>query len=197
MPLCDLLWACPRCGADRGLANDQSACERCRTRFERGQGALIRAVAPDGAVTEASAREWLDRLPEPASLLSSNHVRTASVVVRIATETARVQGQGGYLNRVEVFGEPVTGSLRLERDRLVVSLDGRDEEPWPLETLTAVQASSGTLQLKRRGQPLVAFRFENDAVYLWEELLRAALRDFYGRTGRGAIAEFQPRIVAR
>lgn len=200
MALSDLLWACPACGEDRGLAGGRDACSACGTRFVRGDGATIRAVYPDGTATTGSAPYWLERLPDPTSLLRddpSRPVRTARVAIRIATGTARVHGEAGYLNRVEVFDDPVPGTLTLHGDWLGVEREGEAPGTWPLESLTAVQASSGSLQLKRAGAPLVSFRFENDAIYLWEELLRSALRDFYGRTGRGVIQEFQPRIVAR
>jgi hypothetical protein len=145
-----------------------------------------------------SPAEWLDRLPEPDTLLADapegRPTRSARVAIRRVIEDRPVCGEAGYLNRVEVFGEETEGTLALFPDRLRVSGAGRGDEYWPLETLTAVQASSGALQLKRRDQPLVAFRFLDDAVYLWERLVRAALRDFYGRTGRGTIREFQPRI---
>lgn len=221
MALPDLLWACPACGEDRGL-DDDGVCAACDTRFARGRGSTIVATAPDGTTTVRSARKWLDRLPDPASLVGCGGagdagptgdagdvgdaggkaapeavVRSAAAAVRPVTAEQAVFGETGYLNRVEVFGDPVPGRLTLTCDALRVAREGEGEEVWPLEALTAVQASSSSLQLKRRGAPLVAFRFENDSVYLWEQLLHAALRDFYGRTGRGEILEFQPRIVAR
>lgn len=207
MPIADLLWGCPLCGEDRGLTDDPPICRACGTRFLAGPNATIMAVAPDGAETARSAPDWLERLPDPASLLDNDPVRTAHVTIRAATDEKKVFGAGGYLNRVEVFGEPSPGTLRLERDRLIIARDGVGEDPtakkgeepevWPLDTLTAVQTSSKSLQVKRRDRPLLAFRFHDDAVFLWERLLRVALRDFYGRTGRGEIREFQPRIVTR
>ncbi len=224
MALADFFWACPRCGADRGLDRD-GRCVRCGTRFERGDGATIRAITRNGTVEVRSPAEWLDRLPEPADLLGDlsrkTPVRTARVGIRPVVGDRRVYGERGYLNRVEIFGDETEGILELYPDRLRVRWDGPpaggagtvDEgafatqnpgehedssaEDWPFERLTAVQASSGALQFKRRGRPLVSFRFLDDAIYLWERLVRAALRDFYGRTGRGTIREFQPRIVTR
>lgn len=201
MALADFFWACPSCGTDRGL-DREGRCRHCGTRFERGNGATIRAVGADGAVQARSAAEWLDGLPEPASLLGGadrqGPVRTARVGIKPVVDDRRVFGERGYLNRVEVFGDEARGTLELYRDRLRVQGSGKGKgEEWPFESLTAVQASSGALQLKRRGLPLVSFRFLDDAVYLWEQLVRAALRDFYGRTGRGTIREFQPRIVTR
>lgn len=201
MPISDLLWGCPACGEDRGLTGDPPVCSACDTRFLTGPNATIRAVAPDGSETARSAPEWLDRLPDPASLLHDDPIRTARVSIRTAIDEEKVFGAAGYLNRVEVFGDEVAGILRLERDRLLVTREGEGEpgepEAWSLETITAVQTSSKSLQLKRRHSPLVSFRFKDDAVFLWERLLRATLRDFYGRTGRGEIREFQPRIETR
>lgn len=164
-------------------------------------------MAPDGSEIVRPAHEWVDRLPDPAALLNrpegheARPIRSARVSIRSAAGEAAVADEDGYLNRVEVFGEEGPGELRLHPDHLVIAREeqgaaGR-EESWPLESLTAVQASSSTLQLKRRGRTLLSFRFHDDAIYLWEELLRAALRDFYGRTGRGVIREFQPRISTR
>lgn len=209
MAVADLLWACPACGTDRGISPDDGVCRECGTRFERGRAASIRATGIDGTWEVGSAADWLRRLPDPASLLEDHPIRTAHVLIRPVTGETQVFGESGFLNRVEVFGQDVPGRLRLEADRLVVTAERDDtaggpeehqeggEEVWPLKNLTAVQGSSSSLQLKRRGHPLVAFRFLDDAVFLWEQLLRAALRDFYGRTGRGAILEFQPRIAVR
>lgn len=204
MPLYDLLWACPACGKDRGLRDDDQSCSACGTRFLRESGAAIRSIAPDGSSSVRTPAEWLDLLPTPASLLGDQPVRTARVMIQPVTGEATVGGDLGFLNRIEVFGDETTGTLTLLADGVKVTETGeghsksggeRAGDWWGLETLTAVQTSSKSLQLKRRGAPLISFRFLNDSVYLWEQLIRAALRDFYQRTGRGEIVEFQPRIV--
>ena len=200
MALSDLLWACPRCGTDRGL-DPEGVCQSCGTRYSRGAGAEIVAATPDGSDVVRSAADWADRLPDPATLLVEQEdtpVRRAGVSIRRVQAEERVSDASGYLNRIEIFGEPRDGSLTLFRNHIVVQEEGEGEpEEWPLEELTAVQASSSTLQLKRQRTPLVSFRFHDDSVFLWESLLHAALRDFYGRTGRGKILEFQPRIACR
>lgn len=212
MPLYDLLWACPACGEDRGLLDDDRTCSACGTRFVREAGSAIRSTAPDGSITVRTPAEWIDMLPEPAALLGNQPVRTAHVMIQPVTGEAKVTGTVGFLNRIEVFGDETPGTLTLLADALVVAEGGEGaegvEQPqkprgalagdsWGLETLTAVQTSSKTLQIKRRGASLVSFRFLDDSVYLWERLIRAAIRDFYARTGRGEVLEFQPRIVAR
>lgn len=199
MALSDLLWACPVCGNDRALSNETATCGACGTRFLRGDGASIRAVAPDGTETVRPPAAWLDDLPDVSTLLGKDPIRRARVSIRPVTGEAPVYGSAGYLNRIEVFGDERPGTLTLHPDHLVAERDELDGAPssWPLETLTAVQTSSRSLQLKPRGVPLVAFRFLDDSIFLWEQLIRAALRDFYGRTGRGEIREFQPRIETR
>lgn len=205
MPLHDLLWACPACKEDRGLVADDETCTGCGTRYTRGSGSSIRSIRPDGRVETRSPAEWLDMLPPPASLLENDPVRIADVGIKPVTGETTVFGRLGFLNRIEVFGDEQPGAVRLYRDALLVGgpQDGKEarktsrSDRWGLDSLTAVQTSSKSLQLKRRDHPLVSFRFLNDSVYLWEQLIRAALRDFYGRAGRGTIREFQPKIVAR
>lgn len=203
MPLTDLLWACPRCGTDRGLrpaGRHDFACASCGTRYRRDRAARIRATDPDGQVVVRDAGEWVDRLPDVDALVEragEGVVRSARVEARHATETDVVRDGSDYLNRVEVFGPVEAGRLALDRDALSLASDRGPETRWGLERLTAVQASSTTLQVKVRQTPLVSFRFLDDSVFLWDLLLQAALRRFYHRTGRGGIVEFQPRIETR
>ena len=205
MALSDLLWACPECGEDRGLEPDEpgARCRACGAHYRRAEGASIRAERPDGSTVVRRPADWLDRLPDPQTLVENadtdgEPIRSAEVMARSVTDTDTVHDRDGYLNRIEIWGDAAPGALEVHADRLVY----RPEPPgdaveWPLETVTAVQASSSTLQINRSGAPLVSFRFLDDSIFLWEELLHAALRDFYRRTGRGEIAEFQPRIATR
>ncbi|NIP82507.1 MAG: hypothetical protein GWM90_26110 [Gemmatimonadetes bacterium] len=201
MAIPDLLWACPECGEDGGLqpGGKDARCRACGTRFQRERGAAIRAVRPDGTSEIRSPAEWLDRLPHPRDIVGKGRsdapIRAAKVDISEVTGHEAVHGETGYLNRIELWGEESPGTLALWRDRLVVAPEDHSPDDWPLETLTAVQTSSSSLQLKRSGAPLVSFRFHADSSFFWERLVRAALRDFYGRTGRGEIVEFQPRIV--
>ncbi len=201
MAIPDFLWACPECGEDRGLIRDRTGfrCRTCATRFRRVQGASIRAERPDGSSVIRRPREWLARLPEPADLLreraDDQPLRSARVTTRWVTGTDTVRGREGYLNRIELWGDEEQGTLEIRPDSLVYAPDGETPIRWPLQSIVAVQASSSSLQINRSDEPLVAFRFTDDSIRLWEELLHAALRDFYGRTGRGEIVEFQPRIT--
>lgn len=202
MAIPDLLWACPACGQDRGLVPEGRAyrCSRCATAFRRGRGATIRADAPDGSRTVLRPVEWLARLPDPRSLLrdragEGDVIRSSRASGRRVTGFDPIYGEHGYLNRIEIWGDPVPGRLELRPDRLVWTPDTGRPEQWPLGSLTAVQTSSRAVQLNRAGGPLVELRFHDDSVFLWERLLHAALQDLYVRTNRGRIVEFQPRIV--
>jgi hypothetical protein len=199
MSLSDLLWACPECGRVGGVSRDGRCV--CGVVFVRGEGASIEARHPDGRVELRQPAEWSDGLPEPASLLppgAGERVREARVKVRRAIGEAVVRGTGrAYLNRIERYGAEEEGTLELRGDRVVYRPDGAPPLAWGLDELTGIQPSSSTLQVKARHQPVVSFRFPEDSVLLWEMLLHAALRAHYRRSGRGEIAEFQPRIVTR
>lgn len=205
MAISDLLWACPECGQDRGLEPHKPGfrCRACGTLYRRGKGASIVARRPNGSEVVRQPADWLDRLPDLQTIVRQGDsgdevVRAARVRAARATGTDTVHGETGYLNRIEIWGEESPGTLQVRPDRLVFVADAaRTPEEWPLDTVTAVQASSSTLQINRRGAALVSFRFLDDSIFLWEELLHAVLRDFYRRTGRGEILEFQPRVVTQ
>lgn len=201
MAIADLLWACPSCGEDRGITRDRAAlCRRCGVRYDRVQGARIRARPPDGEEVIRSAAEWLRLLPEIPSLLeaSSPMVRRASVMARFATGHEVVRDGDEYLNRIEVYGDERAGSLELSLGGVVYRPDdGSPETTWHFDDLTAVQASSRTLQLKGRGRPLASFAFQDDSSFLWEHLLEAAVSRYYRLEGLGEVVELQPRICVR
>ncbi|HUG41006.1 MAG TPA: hypothetical protein VMM12_10990 [Longimicrobiales bacterium] len=200
MAIADLLWACPRCGLDRGLraSADGRTCARCATRYDRVRGARIRARSPDGAEQLRSAAEWVDALPDPATLLGAGDpIRTAAVTARFVARYDVVRESGRYVNRIEVFGAKSSGTLEMAGERLAYRGEGGDPVAWPFEDLRAVQASSRALQIRGAHHPLASFAFNADSSFLWERLLALALGDFYRRTGRGEIVELQPRIVTR
>lgn len=202
MAIPDLLWACPECGEDRGLSPESRhyRCRRCGTVYRRGEGAAIEAQHPDGTRTVRQPAEWMRLVPTPESIVSQHVndaelIRSAKVDARWVTGTDSVHGEDGFLNYIEVWGQETSGTLRLWPERLVFAADGDDPVAWALASLRAVQASSSSLQVNGQEAPLVSFHFQDDSILLWEELLHAALRDLYARTGKGEIVEFQPRIV--
>ena len=218
MPLPDLLWACPVCGRDRGLdeGGPEYTCAECGTAFRRVRGARIEARTPDGRRETRSPPDWVDRLPGVDRLLEAGEGSSAAETIRTARITARrmtayqsVRARGRFLNRVEQLGPGFEARLRLTGDALYLSReaeqprDSGGESPpppgpdtcWKLEELTAVQTSSSSLQVNSRSVPLHDFRFHDDSIYLWEMLLRRAIRTCYAAQGRGSIVEFQPRIT--
>jgi hypothetical protein len=196
--LSDLLWACPECGEVGGI--DARGTCRCGVTFSRGKGSVIVARFPDHSVRERSPAAWVDRLPPVERLLDTEDagvVRRAAVLAREALATTPVRKGGRFLNRIEQYGPKRQGTLEMRLHALIYTPEGEGGREWPFAALTAVQTSSGTLQLKIRDYPLVSLRFLDDSLVLWEALLHTALRKYYRRTGRGEIAEFQPRIVTR
>jgi hypothetical protein len=198
MGIRDLLWACPVCGRDRGIGEGGKCV--CGVAFSRGAGARIEARHPDGQIEAREAADWADRLPDVAGLLQAGEgevIRVARVRIRSVTGSELVRTRRGrYLNHIETFGAERLGTIELDRDAVTIRTEG-PPDVWPFQALTAVQASSSTLQLKARDRPLVSLRFLDDSIFLWENLLTEALRFFYRRTGRGEIVEFQPRIATR
>lgn len=206
MAIRDLLWACPLCGAEESLRphDGGEACRPCGATFRRGRGAEIAAVPPGGgAPIVRHAAEWVRTLP-PVRLPGEGEegggetlYRRARVEARFATGYTPVRRGRLFLGRVERFGPARAGTLELTSHALAFAPEGGAPCRWPLEEIRAVQPSSGVLQIRPRGEPVVTFRFVEGSVRLWQELIEAALRRFYRRTGRGEIVEFQPRICTR
>jgi len=224
MPIRDLLWACPLCGAVGGLRADGKLerCRGCATLFRRGTRSIIEAVAPDGSVDRRPAAAWAARLPaEPPPLEPGGSAGPPSTPGAAAASEAETGGAGervrrrdralarfaqgdepirrgrAFLGFMERLGPARPGVLTLTDDRLLLRLDDGEEHRWPLERLAALQASSATIQVRPRGEPIVSFAFPDTSARLWEESLAGALRRKWRSLGRGEIAEFQPRIVAR
>lgn len=133
-------------------------------------------------------------LPNGAGVHSA---RSAKAELRrcIADKPIRVGRElVGYMER---FGQPVSGTLSLGTNAVLFTNDAGEREEWPLDAITSVQPSSRTVQLKLRNQPIISLRFPGGSPRVWEELIVAALRAHYRRTGQGEIREFQPRIVVR
>jgi hypothetical protein len=126
------------------------------------------------------------------------HVRrsTRAILRRsIADKPIRIDDE--LLGFMERFGPPVSGTVHLEKDAVVFEGEDGERVLWRLDDITAVQPSARTVQLKLRNQPILSLRFPGGSPRVWEELIVAALRAHYRRTGQGEIREFQPRIVAR
>lgn len=199
MAIRDLLWSCPLCGLEGGLrrGKHEDVCAGCGARFRRGRGSEIVVETADGRTERRPAAEWAALLPAAPRPGGAGEWRRERVFARFATGEAPVYRGGDLLGGVERLGPPLPGELALTAEDLVLRLDSGEMQRWPLDRLTAVQMSSGTLQIKARDEELTTFRFPDGSARLWEESVAAALRARYRAAGRGDIVEFQPRIVAR
>ncbi len=204
MAIHDLLWACPLCGAVDALARADKGDERCRScgaSFRRGKRALIEATHPDGTVEVRSAAEWAARLPPPggeggaAGEGGAGRVHRTRVLARFALGDEVIRRGGTFLGIMERLGPERPGTLALAETSLELKLDDGEERHWRLDEVAALQASSTSIQLRPRGQPIVSFAFPESSARLWEERLTEGLRVRWRSLGRGEIVEFQPRIV--
>lgn len=206
MALKDLIYRCPRCGADPVEGRkDRVRCPTCGSRYERGDppaGILVREegtkprTVPTSRLVE-SIREAGG--PFPAAVDAEGSVDYASPVeVRSGADEEPVRHSGGLLGFVEKLEEGGRATLRAtDRALELVGRDGGTRSRWNLMDLRAVQSSSSSLQIYTAAEELLHFRFLDDSPVRWEALLHGLLRRAYRRTGRGEIVEFQPRITVR
>jgi DNA-directed RNA polymerase subunit RPC12/RpoP len=199
MAIRDLLYACVECGREAGLKqkDEEEVCDRCGARYFRAEGARISLVRPSGAIETRGAADWLDQLRTDLPHLGTRADPRDRVVIRVAQDNKVMRHRGIYLGRVELFGDSKTGWLSLGADHVRFDPEQGAAEVWPLECITAVQPSSTTLQIKLRHGPVVSMRFLEASPLLWEERLRNAVQTYYTSSGRGDIAEYQPRIACR
>ncbi|MBI4545502.1 MAG: hypothetical protein HY703_09925, partial [Gemmatimonadetes bacterium] len=122
---------------------------------------------------------------------------TTAVEARFQLGAAPIRPGRVFYGHIERLGPPRRGRLTLRAGEVMFQPLEGEERRWPLDALTALQSSSGTLQIKPRREGVVSFRFPDSSVRLWEEVLRASIRRFYRSAGKGEVLEFQPRIVLR
>lgn len=205
MPIRDLLWACPLCGTVGGLHADGKLerCAACATVFRRGPRSTIAATGPDGQTESRPAAEWAGRLPAEPPLgeepggAGERLRRRDRVLARFALGDEPIRRGKAFLGFMERLGPARAGELTLTDDALALRLEDGGERRWPLQDVAALQASSATIQVRPRGEPIVSLAFPDSSVRLWEESIAAALRRKWRTLGRGEILEFQPRIVTR
>ncbi|MEX2283692.1 MAG: hypothetical protein WEE89_14500 [Gemmatimonadota bacterium] len=193
MPIGDLLYACVECRTEGSLrrAKRGEVCDRCGTRYTRADGALIRCERPGQEPEVKHPAEWLDHLHEQPL---HHPATTAAVTLRCASEYKPYTHAGVLLGFIEELGPPEEGTLELGPESIVFR-SATGERRWPLDALTAVQPTTGTLNLKVRNGPLIALRFRTGSPLLWEERVKNAIQERFAAAGRGDIAEYLPRIV--
>jgi hypothetical protein len=183
----------------------QARCPECERSFRPGgPGTMILVSHPDGRSEEVPAGELSRRMEAHGGALTRArgsdgrlHFRSR-VRVRVARQEAPIRFRDVLLGFAELFGEVNEGSLELDHDRLVLTLDDGEGEArtWPLLDLGALQTSSSSVQISPNGGGVVLFRFPEESTRRWEELLRTAIVLAWREAGRGEVIEFQPRIRA-
>jgi len=202
MAIHDLLWACPDCGVTGGvrrLSGSKERCVACGTTFRRGRGASIVAARDGQPDRVLAAAEWLARLPAIEERFPDCDATVRGperVVLRVAQQMMPVRLNGELLGWAERFGPRRAAVLTLRESSLRVETedDALQALEVPLDQLTAIQASSSTLQVGSRERPVLSLRFKDSSVLLWEHLLRARARRRFRELGLGEITEWQPAI---
>ncbi len=208
MAIRDLLWTCPLCGAVDALApaGKTERCRSCGALFRRGRRALIEVTRPDGTIETRAAAEWAAMLPaappgpggggEVAGESGAGHALGATrVLARFALGDEAIRRGGVFQGFMERLGPERAGTLALTEAALELKLDDGEARRWALDELSALQASSTSIQIRPRGEPIVSFAFPESSARLWDESIAGAVRLRWRSLGRGEIVEFQPRIV--
>ncbi len=202
MGLANLLYRCPRCGADPVEGDkDRVRCPACRRSFQRGQNGLEILESEVGG-TPVSVPAWsltdaIRRLGGPLTRATTpdGSVRdSAQVRFRRSLTEEPVYFHGRLLGFSETRSDEEEGELEVTDGRVsLVSQSGR--EVWPLLDLLALQTSSSSVQISTRDGGVVQFKFLSDSSRRWEDLLKVLVARAWREAGRGEILEFQPRIV--
>lgn len=199
MPIKDLIWACPHCHTIESL-DREGRCGTCHVWLRRGRGAQIVLSAGGGTGEERSPADWLARLPWPdldgeGKALPAGLVPPFEAEVQLRAEQRQAAlRRGDYLGRIEVFGPPLRGRLRVDARRFV--FEPVAGEAWSSTTLDllSIQPASSAIQLRARGKPVISLAFAAGSVRLWEQRLKFCVRQAWSAAGRGEITEFQPQI---
>lgn len=207
MGLPDLLFRCPFCGHDPMEGEKLEArCPECERGFRPGgPGTMIAVSHPGGTTEEIPAGELSRRMEALGGAVDrarddDGRLRFESRVrVRFADIEEPIRFRGVLLGFAELFGAGREGSLVLDHDRLVLTLEDGEGEgmAWPLLELGALQTSSSSVQISPKRGGVVLFRFPDESTRRWEELLRTAISRAWSEAGRGRVIEFQPRIRTR
>ncbi len=202
MPLRHVLYRCPLCGHDPTKGQgDAATCTACRATFTRAQRGVD--VGSGGELTNHTIAELVDRIrahggPLTAATAGSDQLIYRSIALYHGLVKEDPVRRGGRLvGWVERPPPPVEGFLEVTDEELGFRAVGIHELRWPLDTLTALQVSTRSLQIGVRYVGTVQLTFPEASTYRWEELLQHLVREAWRRRGRGEITEFQPRITGR
>jgi hypothetical protein len=201
MPLVDLIYRCPMCGADAMREeNDRVAgCRACARVYEHiPERGRIRVEGQDGSVQEVEVED----LVAGTARADVGEVVVAPVVavdavVRVAREEESVTYRRRLIGFVESRGPALSGRLTLYHDRIDFKPDAGPARTWALLDVRAIQTASASVQISPLEGGVVTFRILGDSPRRWEDLVRTRIRNAWRAAGRGEIIEFQPRIRTR
>lgn len=199
MALTDLCYLCPECGCDPMAGKgDQAWCTSCGLRVRRTRrGLLLTPAKGEGEPRRCSAREVSQRVER--NLIKSIPIEySARATVSWRVRECPLWHGGTLKGFYETMGPPSRGTITARRDSVSVAA-GAARDPagsWNYLELLALQTSSSSLQISLPGGRLVQLRFAGDSPKRWDDLMRHLVAAAYQRAGRGAVLEFQPRIVA-
>jgi hypothetical protein len=198
MPLRHVLYRCPLCGHDPTEGKgDEAACRGCGASFTRAPSGV--RVLGDGVDEVSPVALLVDRIEELGGCLTAavgedGAFRYASPVLYHGfLEEREVRGRGRLLGFRETPGTAVDGVLELTA-RSLTFLSAERSDEWPLDSVTALQVSTRSLQLGILRRGTLQMTFPEASTLRWEALLQHAIQELWTSRGRGTIAEFQPRI---
>ena len=201
MPLVDLIYRCPLCGADAMREeNDRVAgCRACARVYEHiPERGRIRVEGQDGSVFEVDAEDLVAGAARAdVSGVADPTPVSVDAVARVAREEEAVIHRNSLIGFVESRGPALSGRLTLHPDRIDFHPDAGADRTWALLDVRAVQTASASVQISPLEGGVVTFRILGDSPRRWEELIRTRLREAWRAAGRGEILEFQPRIRTR
>ncbi|TVP55414.1 MAG: hypothetical protein EA351_10860 [Gemmatimonadales bacterium] len=107
----------------------------------------------------------------------------------------------GFIERLD---ERVPGTLLLDGNEMELIPEpagsnkaaGQGAHRWTIDEIDSLQTSSSSVQISLGARGVVLFRFPDDSVRRWDDLIRRAIRERWRALGRGDIVEFQPRVRA-
>lgn len=200
MPLVDLIYRCPMCGADAMREeNDRVAgCRACARVYEHiPERGRIRVEGHDGSVLEVDVEDLVAGTARADVGEVVAPVVAVDAVVRVARDEESVTYRRTLIGFVESRGPALSGRLSLHHDRIDFKPDAEPALTWPLLDVRALQTASASVQISPLGGGVVTFRILGDSPRRWEELVRSRIRNAWRAAGRGEIVEFQPRIRTR
>jgi hypothetical protein len=200
MPLVDLIYRCPLCGADAMREeNDRVAgCRACARVYEHiPERGRIRVEGQDGSVFEVDADELVAGAARADKGEVAAPVVAVDAVARVARDEEAVTYRQSLIGFVESRGPALSGRLTLHADRIDFKPDAGATRSWALLDVRAIQTASASVQISPLEGGVVTFRILGDSPRRWEELIRTRIRDAWRAAGRGEILEYQPRIRTR